>query len=217
MMLNTTIRTMVVSAGLMAGILPGTARAGWFDFLGKDKGEPEVSTNVVKRFHLAIADKTAEKELLQITGVKHILLQEKQVLMLLVDEKRKALSDLDGELTKVFGIKPDKNYRYDAKTLTLAEVPDKTASAAKDSPWKKKLDSESESRKFAALASAKQVTQEDLVVLLRLVREKENSIGRVETLLRDKFSMSRDRNYWYDAKAMRLYEIVPSSKKGAVQ
>ena len=210
MVQNKTVRMLVVVMGLTAGIFPVSAWAGWFDFGGKNKGESEPSSNAVKRLHLAIADKAAEKDLLQTTGAKHVLVQEKQVLML-------ALVDVDAELAKAFGIKPDKNYRYDATAMTLSEVPDTAAAGAKAPQWKQKLDSESDAKKFAALAAAKQATQEDLMVLIRLVREKEAAVGRVEALLRDKFSMSRDRNYWYDPKAMRLYEIVPPSRNGTVQ
>ncbi len=210
-------------------IVPLSLHAGLFGWMGKsEKGDSgdvseAVSTNSVKRLHLAISDKAAEKELLQLTGVKRILFQERQVLMVLLDEKRRDLANYDVEFEKSFGIMRNRNYRYDPKTMTIFEEV-KVASTATNAPGAamesrvvKKLEAESDSRKFASLAAAKQVTQEDLVVLARLAREKEAGLARVETSLNEKFSMSRDRNYWYDPKTMRLYEVVKSSSKGAIQ
>ena len=213
----------VLTAGLL---LPPSLQAGPFGWFGKkDSGETPgaASTNTVKRLHLALTDKTAEKELLQLTEVKRILFQEKQVLLLLVDEKKRDLANLDAEFTRSFGIRKDRNYHYDAKTLTIYEdlqgaaATTNTPGAAPESRLVKTLTSEQDSRKFASLAAVKQLTQEDLTVLARLAREKEAALARIENVFKNKFSMSRDRNYWYDPKTMQLFELVNSSPKGAVQ
>ena len=205
---------------------PLSLHAGLFGWMEKkDSVEPSeaVSTNAVKRLHLTISDKAAEKELLQLTGVKRILFQELQVLMMLQDEKRRDLGNYDAELEKSFGIIRGRNYRYDPKAMTILEEVKKDSAATNapgaetESRVLKKLESESDSRKFASLAAAKQIAQEDLVVLARLTREKDTALARVENSFKEKFSMSRDRNYWYDPKTMRLYEIVKSSSKGVIQ
>jgi hypothetical protein len=56
-----------------------------------------------------------------------------------------------------------------------------------------------------------------LGVFARVLREKQMELGRVEKGLKDKFSMSRDRHYWYDAATMRLYELVAPARQGAVK
>jgi hypothetical protein len=207
-------------------VVPLSLHAGLFGWMGKKdsvESSESISTNSVKRLHLTISDKAAEKELLQLTGVKRILFQERQVLMMLQEEKRKDLGNYDAELAKSFGIIRDRNYRYDPKAMTIFEEIKKDSSATNapgvetESRVVKKLESESDSRKFASLAAAKQIAQEDLVVLARLTREKDTALARVENSFKEKFSMSRDRNYWYDPTTMRLYEIVKSSSKGVIQ
>jgi len=215
-----------MSIVVAACVIPFSLQAGMFGWMGKkDSGETTeaLATNTVKRLHLKIADKAAEKELLQMTEVKRILFQERQVLLLVIEEKRRDLDNFDAAFTKSFGIRKDRNYRYDAKTMTIYEEVDKTGAAtnapgtAVETKLIKKLGSEPESRKFASLAAAKQLTQEDLIVLVRLVREKEAAMGRIDDAFKEKFSMSRDRNYWYDTSTMQLYEIVKLSSKGVVQ
>ncbi|MEI8139700.1 MAG: hypothetical protein WCI03_07525 [bacterium] len=216
----------LISLVVMVCLVPLSLRAGLFGWLGKKDGieTPEaVSTNTVKRLHLTLADKAAEKELLQLTAAKRIVFQERKVLMLLIDEKQEDLENLDAELTKTFGIRRDRNYRYDAKAMTIYEETRKAgmvtnATGTVSEPTLiKQLVSESESRKFASLAAAKQITGEDLMVLARLAREKEVASERVENVMKEKFSMSRDRNYWYENATMRLYELVGPSPKGVVQ
>lgn len=212
-----------IVAGLVAACLmvPLSGKAGISDWFGKK--EPTtvpapLGTNGVKRLHLAISDKDAEKELLQLFAVKRILAEERQVILLLIDEKRRDLDTLDRDLSKAFGIQRDHRYQYDAKTQTITEVMEPSTNATKAATGlRKTLKSEQEARQFASMAAAKQTTFEDLTVLSRLVREKEVAQGRVDGALKDKFSMSRDRNYWYDPKAMRLYEVITPSSKGTVQ
>ena len=217
---------MAMISVVVALMVPVSLQAGMFGWLGKKDGDvnPEgPSTNGIKRLHLTLADKTAEKELLQLNDVKRILLQERQVLLLIIGEKQRDLTNFDEAFNKNFGIKKDRNYRYDAKSMTIFEETDKggattnTPGRAVEPKLFKKLETEAESRKFASLAAAKQITQDDLVVLLRLTREKEAASERVDNALKEKFSMSRDRNYWYDNKTLRLYEIVKASPKGAIQ
>jgi hypothetical protein len=145
------------------------------------------------------------------------------VLVLLIDEKQRDLEALDAEFAKTFGIKKDRNYRYDAKAMTIYEKVEKmgvatnAAGTVSEPKLIKQLASEAESQKFASLAAAKQITQEDLTVLVRLARGKEAASERIENVLKEKFSMSRDRDYWYENATMRLYELVGPSPKGAVQ
>jgi hypothetical protein len=219
------MKKIVLSLVIAICVAPLSLHAGLFGWMGKkDSGETPgaLSTNTVKRLHLTVADKAAEKELLQLTGVKRVLSQELQALRIMTGEKRRDLMSFDSEFEKSFGIRRDRNYRYDAKTMTIYEE-EKALSATNTPPVAgepkllKKLDSEADSRKFASLAAGKQIVQDDLVVLMRLGREKDAAMARVESALKEKFSMSRDRNYWYDAKTMRLYEFVDSSSKGDVR
>jgi hypothetical protein len=216
----------IINLVLTACFAPLSLQAGMFGWLGKkDSAETHeaVVTNTIKRLHLTLTDKAAEKELLQLTGVKRVVSQERKVLVLLIDEKQRDLEALDAEFAKTFGIKKDRNYRYDAKAMTIYEKVEKmgvatnAAGTVSEPKLIKQLASEAESQKFASLAAAKQITQEDLTVLVRLARGKEAASERIENVLKEKFSMSRDRDYWYENATMRLYELVGPSPKGAVQ
>lgn len=217
----TMMKRMIAGLFIASLMTPLAGEAGLRDWFGSKEpasASNPVGTNTVKRLHLAISDKDAEKDLLQLFAVKRILAEERHVILLLVDEKRRDLDNLDRELLKTFGIQRDHRYQYDAKSMTITEFMDQSTNAAKTAKTPPRtLKSEKEARQFASLAAAKQTTFEDLTVLSRLAREKEVALNRVDTSLKDKFSMSRDRNYWYDPKTMRLYEVIAPSSKGTVQ
>jgi hypothetical protein len=217
---------MMLSLTTAVLFIPFTLQAGIFGWLnkkdsGESSGAPE--SNVVKRLHLTLSDQSVEKELLQLTAAKRILLDERRVLAMLLEEKRRSVATFEGEFEKNYGMKRDRNYRYDAQSMTIYELSEKSISITNTQAVTsgervvKKIGSESDSRKFASLAAAKQVTHEDIIVLTRLIREKMTALARVESILKEKFSLSRDRDYWYDGKAMRLYELVNSSPKGEIQ
>jgi hypothetical protein len=191
------VRVLVLCA-VMIALLAGSGRAGWFGW--GDDGS-------TKRLHRELSDKAAGQELSQLLGMKQILTKERQVLLVLTEEKKQELVDVDAEITRSFGLRPDRNYRYDEKARTIFEE------AGKERHVVKKLGSLSESIKFASLAGAKQRVQDDLMVLTRMAKEKEQAVSRINGVLQTKFAMSRDRNYWYDAKTMKIYEVIPPAPR----
>ena len=115
----------IISIVVSVWILPLSLHAGMFGWFGKKNGGESAetsATNTIKRLHLKISDKAAEKELLQMSEVKRTLFQERQVLLLLAEEKRRDLDNFDAAFAKSFGVMKDRNYRYDAKTMALYEV-----------------------------------------------------------------------------------------------
>lgn len=207
----------MVPLALQAGMF------GWFGNNEKAESPETAATNTVKRLHLTLTDKDAEKELIQLTAARRVVMQERQVLLMLIDEKKRDLSNFESAFSKTFGIRRDRNYRYDAKTKSIYELEEKSGSdtnapgPASEPKLVKKLESESDTRQFASLAAAKQLAQEDLLVLARLVREKEGTSEHLDEALKDKFSMSRDRNYWYDPTSRKLFELVNPSRKGMIE
>lgn len=216
-MLKFVMVMLVIPLSLQAGML------GWFGKKDAAEAPDTAPANRVKRLHMTLTDEEAGKELLQLITVKRVLRQERQVLMMLLEEKHRDLANIDNQLSKTFGIRTDRNYRYDAKSMTLFEEGDKpapvgTAPASVHEPKVvKKMASEADSKRFATLAAAKQIAQEDLTVLARLERAKGLELERVDKALKEKYSMSRDRNYWYDIKTKQLFELVDPASKGAVQ
>lgn len=206
-------------------LLPVAGQA--WPFFGGDKKESETApaTNATRRYHLLIPDKASEKELLQLFEAKRIVMMQLQTLALLSEEKRREMKKFDDELSKAFSISDKSAYRYDAKTRTLYEQmprPDGTGTnAAAEGGMAEKVHlqfkDEEQAGKFAGLAAAKRVTLDELQVFHRVSREKQVEMDRLDKTLKEKFSVSRDRNYWYDAKTMRLYEVVDAPRRGALQ
>lgn len=203
-----------------AALMPLGTQAGLFDWFGKkDVSEAEsYPTNAVKRLHRTITSKEAETELLQLTGAKRVLNRQKRVILQLIDEKRRDLSLLDKELGKTFGMRPDRNYQFEAKTRALSEEAEKKSStAAAPLHVVRTLKTDKEVQQFTRLATTKQSFQEDLTVLARLAQEKETALNRVNNAGAAKFAMAHDRNYWYDSKTKGLYEILSPAPQGSGQ
>ena len=211
-------------------------------FSGDDKKSSEepdaATTNVTKRYHLLVPDKASEKELMQLFSAKRGIGEELRVLSMLGEEKRREMAKFDGELTKVFGVTEKGNYRYDPKTKTIYEQVPKaggatttttatnaTGAASAESSMETtmvfeqrvhmQLKDDAQTKQFAGLAAGKRMTAEELQIFSRVLREKQVEMDRLDKTLKDKYSVSRDRSYWYDTKTMRLYEIVTPPRRGA--
>lgn len=218
MIVGLCLTLVVLPLSLQAGVL-----GGWFGKKEGAEGAEPLSTNRVKRLHMTISGKDNEKELLQTLGAKQVVVRELAVLRLLADERRRDLESIDGDLSKQFGIERNRNYRYDAKTRSILEQEPPASQATNEavasakSKLVKKLGTDDDARKFAQMAATKQLFQEDLVVLARLLRSKEAAMIKIDQVLKEKYSMSRDRDYWYDTENRKLYEVIRTSGKGTVE
>ena len=224
---------LLVLSGLV--MLPMIGQASWFGGGNKKEEASEASpTNVTKRYHLLIPNKASEKELLQLFSVKRALSDELRVLSMLTEEKRREAAKFDAELQKTFGVSDKGNYRFDPKTRTLYEQVQKeggvtttnvaTAAGAGgtlettmvfEQRVHMQLKDDTQVKQFASLAAGKRITMEELQVFGRVTREKQVEMDRLDEVLKDKYSVSRDRNYWYDNKTLRLYELVMPPRRGA--
>lgn len=208
-------------------------------FSSDDKKPAEESdaatTNITKRYHLLVPDKASEKELMQLFSAKRGVGDELRVLSMLGEEKRREMARFDGELMKTFGVTDKGNYRFDPKTKTIYEQVPKaggtttttnmtdaaSATGALETTMvfeqrvHKQLKDDEQTKQFAGLAAGKRMTAEELQVFNRVLREKQVEMDRLDKTLKEKYSVSRDRSYWYDTKTMRLYEIVTPPRRGA--
>jgi hypothetical protein len=192
------------------------------------------ATNITKRYHLLVPDKASEKEVLQLFSAKRAVGEESRVLSMLIEEKRREMARFDGELMKTFRVTDKGSYRFDPKTKTLYEQVPKaggtTTTNATDSASPggglettmvfeqrvhMQLKDDDQVKHFAGLAAGKRLTTEELQVFSRVFREKQVEMDRLDKTLKEKYSVSRDRSYWYDTKTMRLYEIVTPPRRGA--
>lgn len=207
------------------------AEAGWFGWGSDDKESPagNVPTNASRRYHMRISDQATEKELLMLFAQKRAVSETLMVMRNLSQEKATELARFDKELEDKYGVKRDANYSFDQDKLTLYEVifkqpaaadskPAGDTAAAASQPEKKvyrQLKDAEEARQLALLMTGKKLTIEELRVFNLVAREKQMEMDRLNVVLGDKFSMSRDRDYQYEPGTMRLYEIVPLPRKSA--
>jgi hypothetical protein len=222
----------IVVAGF--GLLALPARAGLFGSKEKETPSP---TNVTRRYHLRIPDKATEKELLQQFSRKAIVVDEIQALRQMIEEKRMELSLVDKQFSDQFAMKSDSNYHYDPATKTVYLLVPKPGSPAAvraaggtnaapsmavdsitnyEQRVHVELKTDDQVKIFTQLAIQKRYVGDAMKMLALLYREKQAQLDRVDKTLGDKFSLSRDRQYEYDQKSMRLYEIVRVPQKGSL-
>jgi hypothetical protein len=207
-------------------LVPSPGRAFLFGSKDKETEKGAAPGGVTTRYHLKIPDKATERELLNLFQWKNTVAAQIQVLRQLGEEKLKEEAQVERQLLGQFSIKPNINYTYDAATKTIyelvptevgASVTKKDAAAKSQGAYEKRkhleLQRDEQVKLYAQLAAGKQLVTEELRVFQFVLQEKQAELERVNAQLNDKFSISRDRQYDYDSKTMRLYEIIPPPHK----
>lgn len=190
---------------------------------GARAGQPRVT----RRFHLKITDKAVEKQLLQLFTAKNAAMEEIRVIRRMGEEKNREMAELSKGLQGAFSMDPERNYRYDAKSRTIYELVARPGASVTnavateedldvlfDRKLHRQLTSDDQVKQFARLAAAKKLAMDQIQSLQMLIREKQLELDKIEKMLGEKFSMVRDRNYQYDTKTMKLYELVVIPQKG---
>jgi len=106
-------------------------------------------------------------------------------------------------------VKADKNYQYDADTLTISEVvrPASDKDAAK-TQLHMKLKDAAAAQSFVRMASSKRLSLEQMASLQLMFREKQMEVAEYDRQLADAYAIVKDRAYQYDPATKTLYEIV---------
>lgn len=189
---------------------------------------PRSQPRLTKRLHLTITDKADEKTLLQLFTAKNGAMEEIRVIRRMGGEKNQEMAQLNQALQGAFQMDPAKNYRYDASAKTIYELVTKpgvnlATNAALDEESVEKLfdkklhrqlATEDEVKQFARLAAAKKMTADQIQSFQLSLREKQMELARIEKTLSEKFSMVSDRNYQYDTRTMKLYELIVTPQAG---
>lgn len=221
MMNGTVLRwSVVICLAAAAGF---DAKASWFGFGKDDAPAPAANTNVSRRYHMLIPDRSMEKELLTLFGQKRGIAETIVVMRSLTEEKKQEMSRFDKELLEKYGMKADMNYAFEPKAMTVYEVTfkatpaDGDAAPSAEQPSTRKVHRQvkdaDEAKALAMAMTGKRLTLDELRVFGMVIREKQLELDRVNSVLAQKFSMSRDRDYQYEPNTMRLYEIVPLPKR----
>jgi hypothetical protein len=173
-----------------------------------------------RRPHQRLEGPEAEQALVQLAESRRLREEELRVLARLHAEKRGELARMNEQLLERFGIASDETYQYDAEAKTLYKLtakPDMEALAAGGVTDPEELFEKSRHRIFAQreqelgfvrLVSAKKITGSELQVIQLLVKEKNMELEKVLGSLKDRFSISPDKHYEYDAEAQTLFEVV---------
>ena len=202
-------------------LVPALVLAGWFGGEEKNESKPPVSSTN-RRYVLKIPDKATERQLVRLIRLKQILQEEQRVLSLLSEEKNAQIKKLQAGLHNAFSMDPAINYQYDPKTKTIYELipsgsartsnpPLPGASTVPPAGFDRKLHlqlvSDAQVRQFLQLTTGKQLVEEELKTFSAVVLEKQAEMERVSSLLSEKFSISKDKNYEYEPTTMRLHEV----------
>lgn len=70
-------------------------------------------------------------------------------------------------------------------------------------------------RSLVKLATARQLREEELRVIQRLLNEKEAELEHLNALLQTQFDIAADRNYQFDKEENAIFELVPLGENGA--
>lgn len=156
---------------------------------------------------MRIPDKAQESELLGLFSRKQRGLQQIAVLEELVVEKQAELTEFNRRQEREFSMKADEKYEYDAAARTIYQVPSRRLHM--------RLVNDTQAALFAGLNAGKQLVLDELRALPLLIAEKQAEIARVDGQLKARFAIQTDRNYQYEPKTMRLYELPPPPPKPA--
>jgi hypothetical protein len=169
----------------------------------------EVVNGVHRRAHLRFKDAATVDAFLKIVAKKQSVLEDVRVIGKLFQEKNAQQQQFTASLQEQFAVKPDKNYQYDADTLTLHEVvKPATANEAAKTQLHMKLKDAAMAQSFIRLATAKRLSAEQMANLQLMYREKQIEVAEYDRQLAESYAIVKDRNYQYDAASGVLYEMI---------
>lgn len=184
------------------------------------QAQPGAGATSIRRAHFYIQDDATAQILVQLAESRSFREEELRVIARLFKEKEAELERMNQRLLERFGVTAEGNYQYDRDSRTLFEltakedIDESTASGAVsadelfDKHAHRTFIEDQEETEFVRLASAKKITASELQVLSLLLKEKQIELTRVQDSLRDRFSVSPEKHYEYDADTRTLFEIV---------
>ena len=184
------------------------------------QAQPGAAATAVRRAHFYVQDDATAQILVQLAESRSFREEEIRVIARLFKEKEAELERMDQRLLERFGVTAEGNYQYDRDSRTLFELTEKqgvdqtaasgavSADELFDKHTHRTFIEDQEEIEFVRLASAKKITASELQVLALLSKEKQIELTRVQDSLRERFSVSPEKHYEYDADTRTLFEIV---------
>ena len=181
-------------------------------------------TNTITRRLHSMIEKASESQFLQLVSGKQAATGDIRAIRRLFREKQAVLKKINDNLAADYSIDADRNYRYDTSSKTIYELviaPGTNAIAGDGSSPAGQgrvhmvLDGKEKVERFVQLSTAKQLNSTIVKVLAMLDQEKEKELASQNNALLEKFKVSKDRSYEYDAKTGALYELATLSADGS--
>lgn len=184
-------------------LLPGFAGCWPFGDDSKAK-EKEVSTLSVD----------ASDVFVRLAGERSRRTSELEVIARLSTEKKTELAGIDEQLRNRYGMDPGQVYMLDATNRAIQLVVSKPPAQAGGKPTQEKIPhrvfpDDKSCDEFFNVVLAKRMTVRQIEVFDELVREKTMEMSRVKDALKQRFQIDPERNYRYDAKTRKVYEVLP--------
>ena len=184
-------------------LLPGFAFCWPFGGESKTK-EKEVSTLSVD----------ASDVFVRLAGERSRRASELEMLARLSTEKKTELAGIDEQLRNRYGMDPGQVYTLDATNRAIQLVVSKPPAQAGGKPTQEKIPhrvfpDDKSCDEFFNVVVAKRLTVRQIEVFDELLREKNMELSRVKDALKQRFKIDPERNYRYDAKTRKVFEVIP--------
>ena len=150
----------------------------------------------------------------RLAGERTKRISEIEIVKRLSVEKKAELAGIDEQLRNRYGMDPGQVYTLDATNRTIQLVVSKPATKPGEKPTQELVphrvfSDEASCDEFFTVVLAKRMTVRQIEVFDELLREKNLELSRVKDALKQRFKIDPERNYRYDAKARKLFEVLP--------
>jgi len=191
---------------VLAGVLlVSTSTLAFWPF--SKKKTDAAKEDVRRRYHLLVPDKTAERQLLELFAKKRLIMQQIQVLEQLKEEKRRELQEFNRKLLREFSMEPSGRYEFDPADQTIYVL------SGDERKLHLRITNDQQLLRFSGLYTGQRLVADEIRVFQLVQQEKASETAELDRQLEDQFSIQSDRNYQYEFKTMRLYEVVEPETK----
>ena len=159
---------------------------------------------------VATLSKEQATEFAEYVHAKSLRREEFAVCGRLTVEKQGELKGFMDEMSKEFGMAPDKSYTFEkaSRTLYLLSTNKVDKAGKPERSLVRQMKSESEAQYVSRLMVARGLTEQQLRVLAQLREEKAKEVGLVDAKLRKTFNLDPDLSYRLDEKTGQIFRLA---------
>lgn len=163
--------------------------------------------------HRKFKDRTEAGQFVELLSLKQTTLSQMDVLTALIREKQAELAGFSADLGRQFGLQPTGEYEFNAESGWIMQITAATNAAggvATNKVEKKvmrRLEKESEVAGFVRVATARNVTREQIAIFAMVVAEKNLELQQCDKRLLERYGISNKSAYQYVAGELAVYEL----------